>query len=116
MTRRKGFLCHPKVSPDGNLTYSIGSLGGPASTASSSELPTIKQLYKKYYPEKPMVSIWEICNRIICRDDIEIEKKELKQIERFIHNNGGVVTNSHRIIKYVIQSLERLLRNFKGSK
>ncbi len=105
INRKQGFISSPKISPNGNLTYVIGPLGNPK----SSELETIKKLYKKYFLGKPMPNIQEICNIIMCNDEIEIEKQDLEKIKRFIRNNGGTITDSKRIMSYVLNSLNQYL-------
>lgn len=106
LNRRHGFIVSPKISANGNLMYTLGPLGGPASAASSSELQTIKHLYKKYCPEESEPNIWEICWKIICKDNVRISRKDLDEIRKFIRNNGGTITDSDRIIGYVINSLK----------
>jgi len=107
LNRRQGFIASPKISANGNLTYTLGPLGSPESIASSSELQTIKQLYKKYCPEEPEPNIWELCSSLLCKDIIEISNKDLEKIQDFIRNNGGTITDSDRIMGYVINSLKK---------
>ncbi len=108
LDRNKGFITSPKFSPDGNFEYAIGPLGSPKSTANSLELKTINQLYKKYCPGEPDCNDWNICFKILCSEKKKL-KNDLEKIEEFIRNNGGVITNSKRIMECVIDSLENYL-------
>lgn len=110
LSRNQGFISSPKISPNGNLTYMIGPLESPASIASPSELQTIKQLFRKYCPGEPEPNIWEVCNKIFCNADIKIIDEDLAKIELFIRNNGGIITDSDRIIGCVIKLLEKYVK------
>ena len=103
----KGIISKPTISANGNLRYNLGPLGGPSSTASSSELIEIKQLYKKYCPEESEPNIWEMCHRILCRANAKIKKEDLRKIENFLRNNGGIFTTSDRILNFIISSLRQ---------
>lgn len=106
LNMRQGFIGFPKISPDGNLTYVIGPLGGPESIASPEELLIIKKLYKKYCPEEPDPNMWEICRQILYKGNNEIGKQDLKNVEYFLLNNGGTISDSDRIISHVVNSLK----------
>lgn len=98
----------PKISQSGNLTYSLGPLGGPSSIASKSELLEIKELYKKYCNEKSEPNIWQVCYKILCQDNIKISEEDLPKIENFLRNNGGTFTTSFRIVDFIIKSLNQI--------
>ena len=105
---KKGFIISPKFSPDGSFEYVIGPLGSPKSTASSLELNEINQLYKKYCHGEPNCNIWNVSFKILCSGKNKC-RSDLKKIEDFIRNNGGVITNSKRIMEYVINSIDNYL-------
>jgi len=107
LSRKQIILDNPKISANGNLTYNLGPLGGPSSIASSSELLEIKQLYKKYCLEEAEPNTWEMCHKILCRDNAKITREDLRKIENFLRNNGGVLTTSDRILGFIINSLKQ---------
>jgi hypothetical protein len=98
---------NPKISPNGNLTYALGSLGGPASFATSTERQEIEQLYKKYCLDESKPNVWEVCHKILCQNNQKVEKADMDKIEKFLRNNGGIFTTSHRILDFVIASLKQ---------
>lgn len=96
----------PKISPNGNLTYNLSSLGGPSSLSSEKEVLKIRNLYRKYV--KPAIpNTWEMCHEILCQTNVKITKKDQPIIEAFLRNNGGVFTTSHRILNLIIDSLKK---------
>jgi len=109
LSKEQGFVASPILSRDGNFQYCIGSLGSPASTASSSELQLVKKLFKKYCPQEQDFNWWEACYKMLHQNDYKISKENLKQIEEFIRNNGGIITDSQSVIKGVLDSLEKHL-------
>jgi len=109
LTREQGFLVSPRFSPSGSFQYVIGSLGSPASTASPSELQLVERLFKKYCPEGQDFNWWNACYKILYQNDYKVSKEDLKQIENFIRNNGGMITDSQSVIECVINSLEKYL-------
>lgn len=112
LTREKGFTVGPQLSPNGSFKYVVGPLGSPASTASSSELDRIKDLFKKYCPGELEFNWWFACHKILHQDDREIAKEDLKEIEGFIRDNGGMITNSQYTIKCVVESVEKYIENY----
>jgi len=109
LTREQGSLQSPKFSPDGSFEYVIGPLGSPASTASPLEQQIIEGLFKKYCPQKQDFNWWHACYRILHQNDYRISGKDLEQIEKFIRNNGGVITDSQSTIQCVLDSVEKYL-------
>ena len=109
LTREQGFLQSPKFSPDGSFQYVIGPLGSPASTASPSEQQIIEGLFKKYCPQKQDFNWWNACYRILHQNDYKVSREDLKQIEKFIRNNGGTITDSQSAIQCVLDSVEKYL-------
>ena len=97
----------PKISPNGNLTYHLSSLGGPASFASSAELLEIKQLYKKYCLDDSEPNWWMVSYKILCQNNAKITPEDLRKIETFLRDNGGTFTTSHRIVNFIIASLKQ---------
>ncbi len=109
LTREQGFLQSPKFSPDGRFEYVIGPLSSPASTASPTEKQIIERLFKKYCPQKQDFNWWNACYRILHQNDFRVSRKDLERIEGFIHNNGGVITDSQSTIQCVLDSVEKYL-------
>jgi len=110
LTREQGFLQSPKFSPDGSFQYVIGPLGNPASTASPLELQLVERLFKKYCPkEQKDFNWWNACYRILHQNDYKISRSDLKQIEKFILNNGGIIADSQSAIQCVVDSVEKYL-------
>ena len=109
LTREQGFLQSPKFSPDGRFEYVIGPLGSPASTASPTEKQIIERLFKQYCPQKQDFNWWNACYRILHQNDYKVSGEDLKQIEEFIRNNGGVITDSQSAIQCVLDSVEKYL-------
>jgi len=109
LTREQGFLVSPNFSPSGVFQYVIGSLGSPASTASPAELQVVEALFKKYCPEEKDFNWWNACYKILHQSDRKVTKEDLKQIEKFIRNNGGKITDSQSAIECVIDSVEKYL-------
>lgn len=109
LTTEQGFLQSPKFSPDGSFQYVIGPLGSPASTASPPEQQIIEGLFKKYCPQNQNFNWWNACNRILHQNDYKVSRKDLNQIEEFIRNNGGVITDSQSVIQCVLDSVEKYL-------
>jgi hypothetical protein len=107
LTREQGFVVSPTFSPGGNFKYVIGPLGSPASTASPSESRLVEQLFKEYCPEEQSFNWWYACYKILHQRNYKVSKQDLKKIERFIRNNGGVITDSQSTIEYVISSIEK---------
>ena len=109
LTREQGFLQSPKFSPDGSFQYVIGPLGSPASTASPSELQLVAGLFKKYCPKEQDFNWWNACYRILHQNDYKVSREDLKQIEKFIRNNGGIIADSQSAIQCVVDSVEKYL-------
>lgn len=109
LTREQGFLQSPKFSPDGGFQYVIGPLGSPASTASPSELQLVAGLFKKYCPKEQDFNWWNACYRILHQNDYKVSREDLKQIEKFIRNNGGIIADSQSAIQCVVDSVEKYL-------
>lgn len=109
LTREQGFLQSPKFSPDGSFQYVIGPLGSPASTASPSELQLVAGLFKKYCPKEQDFNWWNACYRILHQNDYKVSREDLKQIEKFIRNNGGIITDSQSAIECVVDSVKKYL-------
>ena len=107
LTRETGFLVSPQFSPTGNFKYVVGPIGSPASTASTSELRRVERLFKKYCPQEREFNWWYACYKILHQDDRKVSKEDLKQIEEFIRNNGGMITDSQSVIECVIQYIEK---------
>ena len=114
LTRQSGFLVSPQFSPVGNFKYVIGPLGSPASTASPLEVERIKELFKKYCPEEPEFNWWYACYKVLHQGGREVDKEDLKEIEGFIRNNGGMITDSQEVIKSVVQSIEKYAESGVG--
>jgi hypothetical protein len=104
-------ITHPKISPNGNLTYHLCLLSGPSSIASPSELLKVKQLYKKYCHEDSEPNMWYVCYKILCQDNMEITDEDLSEIIGFLKNNGGTFTTSFRVIDSIIKSLNESFRS-----
>lgn len=109
LTREQGLIVSPKSSPSGSFQYVIGSLGGPSSTASPSELQLVERLFKKYCLEGEDFNWWNACYKILHQNDYKVSKQDLKQIKKFIRDNGGMITDSQSVIECVINSLEKYL-------
>ena len=109
LTREQGFLQSPKFSPDGRFEYVIGPLGSPASTASPTQQQTIERLFKKYCPQKQDFNWWNACYSILHQNDHRVSRKDVKKIEGFICDNGGVITDSQSAIQCVLDSVEKYL-------
>lgn len=109
LTRGQGFLQSPKFSPDGSFQYVIGPLGSPASTASPSELQLVTGLFKKYCPKEQDFNWWNACYRILHQNDYKVSGEDLKQMEKFIRNNGGIIADSQSAIECVVDSVEKYL-------
>ena len=107
LSLEQGIFDNPKISPNGNLTYNLGSLGGPASFACSDELIEIKNLYKKYCLDESEPNVWEVCYKILCQNNAKIEVEDLRKVENFLRDNGGIFTTSHRILNFIIDSLKK---------
>ncbi|MCW3994422.1 MAG: hypothetical protein NWE85_07680 [Candidatus Bathyarchaeota archaeon] len=107
LSMKQVIIDNPKISANGNFTYNLSPLGGPSSIASPLELLEIKQLYKKYCLEGSEPNTWTVCYKILCRNNLKITKKDLSKIKDFLKNNGGVFTTSHRIVDFVINSLNQ---------
>ena len=93
----------------GSFKYMIGPLGSPASIASPLELDRIKELFKKYCPEEPEFNWWYACYKVLHQGGLEVDKEDLMEIEGFIRNNGGMITDSQEVIKSVVQSIEKYI-------
>ena len=109
LTKKQGFLLSPQFSPSGKFKYVIGPLGSPASTASPSELQLVERLFKQYCPKEQNFNWWNACYNILHQNDYPISREDLKEIEKFIRNNGGMITDSQSAITCVIDSVEKHL-------
>jgi len=111
LTREQGFLVSPKFSPDGSFQYVIGSIGSPVATASPSASQLVERLFKEYCPKEQGFNWWYACYKILHQNDYTVSKEDLKQIEKFIRNNGGIITDSRSAIECVIDSVKKYLTN-----
>jgi len=114
LTKEKGFTVGPQFSPSGNFKYVIGPLGSPASIASPLELDRIEELFKKYCPEETGFNWWFACHKVLHQSTREVTQADLKEIEGFIRNNGGMITDSQEIIESVVQSTEKYVESVIG--
>jgi len=109
LTRESGFLQSPGFAPGGVFKYAIGPLGSPASTASRSDRQIVEALFKKYCPGEKDFNWWTACYIILHQRDHKVSIEDLRQIERFLRDNGGIITDSKSVIECVMTSLERFV-------
>lgn len=109
LTTELGYVESPSVLPDGNFRYLIGSLGSPGSTASTSERELVSGFFKEYCPNDKDFNWWFACYKILHQSDRVVDPDDVRQIEEFIRNNGGVITESQSVIECVVKSVEKYL-------
>lgn len=112
LTKENGFALSG-YSPGGVFQYIIASIGSPASTASNSEREVIQELHKKYCTEEKVFNPWFACFQILSQEKIKVCENDFKKIERFVHNNGGLISDSQRTVDCVIDSIEKYLAAIK---
>lgn len=93
----------------------IGTYGGPVVSATPDELQDIKGIYHKCFDDNQTPNWWFACYEILHHCKSKVTKGDLKKMDEFIRNNGGMITDSESVIKHILDSLKMYLDNKRKS-